>query len=76
MTLPSGAIGHGATTVFLGVMCGSRSVRDVAKSSNRAVGTTHYHLCTLRDAGLVAWEEGLAGTLRPLVRAIPFGEEG
>ena len=73
--LPSGALGHAATTVFLSVMAGYRSnVRDVSRSSNRAVSTTYVHLCNLRNAGLVTWEDGRQGTLRPLVRAVPFGD--
>lgn len=47
---------------------GRATVRRVALRAGRSVATTHGHLVTLRDVGLVEWETYHAGTLRPLVR--------
>lgn len=54
-----------------------RSVGDRAGLSSTS--TVKAHLDRLRRDGWVTWEDGKTGTLRPLVRAVPFGattEEG
>jgi len=33
----------------------------------------HKALVRLREEGLVTWESGTLGTLRPLVASVPFG---
>lgn len=61
------------TRVFLALLAeweehGRVTVRSVAKRLGPAgVGSVHGHLSSLREAGLVAWEDGRGGTLRPLV---------
>jgi predicted transcriptional regulator len=49
---------------------GRATVRSVATEVGRAVRTTYDRLLDLRDVGLVDWEEGKAGTLRPTVRRV------
>ena len=51
------------------------SVRSVARAVGRSTQRAHHHLTLLREEGLVDWEPGKTGTLRPLVRVIPFGGE-
>lgn len=46
-----------------------REVTDVAGLASPS--QTHHVLRRLRQADLVAWENGRAGTLRPLVQEIP-----
>jgi hypothetical protein len=60
-------------TALAAVVAGARSVREVRdivgwSSENSAWNA----LVALRAAGWVAWEDGKAGTLRPLVRRVPF----
>ena len=50
---------------------GSASVREVALvAGQRSAGMVHAHLVKLRRAGLVDWEPGKIGTLRPLVELV------
>lgn len=47
---------------------GRATVRSVMRRAGlHSTSTTHAHLCALRRAGLVVWEPGRDGTLRPLV---------
>lgn len=47
----------------------SPTVRELAKSMGTAsLSTTHFHLCSLRKAGMVDWQPGLARTLRTIQR--------
>lgn len=67
------------TRVLLGLLHvherdGRATVRSLADETGRSINPTHRHLRRLRDAGLVAWTPGSAGTLRPLVTPVPFGE--
>ena len=48
------------------------TVPSVALAAGCAWSTCVYHLNLLERAGLVAWEHGKAGTLRPLVRLEPL----
>lgn len=50
------------------------SVRSVAARAGLTVQPTHQQLQRLRDVGLVAWEPGRAGTLRPLVYVAAHGQ--
>ena len=54
---------------------GRATVRSVAKAANRSLQPTHVTLRQLRELGLVAFEEGLASTLRPLVQPVRTGNE-
>jgi hypothetical protein len=40
------------------------TLRELSERIGRSLSTTQYHLCQLRDAGLVEWEPGAARTLR------------
>lgn len=46
---------------------GRATVRSLAAEVDLQLNTVHSHLYSLKRAGLVHWEEGTAGTLRPLV---------
>lgn len=70
-------VGPTATRVLLALLAeweehGRVTVRTVAARAGRSVQVTHKWLGVLRDAGLVAWEPGVGGTLRPLVRRVPM----
>ena len=60
-------------TVFVHHLDGRCTVRSVAEAAGLSTATTYSHLCHLRRRGLVAWERGRAGTLRPLVAAVAHG---
>lgn len=61
-------IGGRATRVLLAIVAGVRTQRDVASVSGvRSTSTVTHHLESLRRAGLVSWERGVAGTIHPLV---------
>lgn len=51
------------------------SIRSAAKAAGCSFETAHRHLRALQDEGLVAWEPRKNGTLRALVRAVPFGDD-
>jgi predicted transcriptional regulator len=68
--LPSGAVRlpPAEEDVLAAVLQGGRlTVRVLADRAGRSVSTVHAALVKLRDAGVVAWEDGRAGTLRSLV---------
>lgn len=44
---------------------GRATVRAVAARLDRCLATAHQHLVALRRQGLVRWEDGEHGTLRP-----------
>jgi len=52
------------------LMAGARNVRAVADTADLPVTTCYTALTRLRVLGLAAWEDGKAGTLRPLVRPV------
>lgn len=54
---------------------GRATVRSVAARAGRSVRVTHDHLRRLRWAEMVTWEDGTAGTLRPLVHTVTFGTQ-
>lgn len=56
--------------VFVYRCDGRATVRTVAAAAGKPVMTTHQALASLRDEGLIAWEPGRHGTLRPLVGAV------
>jgi DNA-binding IclR family transcriptional regulator len=72
MRLPAGARTLTATDalVLAAVAHGSRTVRGAAADAQVPATTAYGSLTRLRDLGLVAWEDGKAGTLRPLVAAV------
>jgi hypothetical protein len=49
---------------------GRATVRDVAVAAERSIQATHAQLRVLRAADFVTWEDGRAGTLRPLLRRV------
>jgi hypothetical protein len=67
-------VGSSALRVLLAVQrLEYPTVRGVAASSGLSLAVTHRHLLTLRREGLVSWEPRKAGTLRAVVREVPFG---
>ncbi len=52
---------------------GRATVRSVAARADRSIEVTHRDLTRLRSEGLVTWDDGRHGTLRPLVRRVPWG---
>lgn len=66
---------HSQSLVFLAVLAEGRGVPTarIARRANLSVSTTHHHLKALKRAGLVDYDEGRHGTIRPAVRAVPFG---
>jgi hypothetical protein len=68
--LPADAIDPRATRAAIAVLQGARTVRAVAAAIGvSSTAVAHLWLCKAKAAGLVAWEPGLAGTLRPCVSA-------
>lgn len=69
MICPDAAIGR--TRVFF-ALCrvydrdGRCTVRAIAAETGRSLSTVQAHLYGLRRSGLVTWERGQRGTLRPL----------
>jgi hypothetical protein len=68
-TIPPGATATLLGLVIVHAMNGRATVREVAMITGKptSISTVHAHLVQLRRAGLVAWEDNLGGTLRPLV---------
>ncbi len=62
-----------ALPILRSVIGGAVTVR--AAQQDRSIGRTHMSLLALRSLGLVTWDEGKQGTLRPLVREVPFGAD-
>lgn len=67
--------GPNSTAILGAVYCihaknGRVTVREVAKDVGRSLDYTHKVLRRLKAAGLVTWEPGTAGTLRPLVEIV------
>lgn len=78
MTLPRDAIPRARTAVLLALVrrheAGQRTViDDLVADLGRNRMVVHSHLLALRADGLVAWERGQKGTLRPLVRVVAHG---
>jgi hypothetical protein len=65
--IPDDAVSHWPTVATLAVLRGARSVEDVARAMGPTVSKSSAHAALLRarEAGLVDWENGLSGTLRP-----------
>ena len=71
-TPPPGAIGHEDTRAVLAVLAARRpTVRTVAAATGKSLSVTHDRLHRLRRLGLVRFEPGRAGTMRPAVHAVP-----
>lgn len=72
---PRDTLSAGPTRVLLAVVHlaqtrDSFGVADVALLVELSKTTTWQHLAKLRDAGLVTWIDGTAGTIRPTVRCV------
>lgn len=77
MSAPSTFISPAQTRVLLALLRvyerdGRATVRSVAAEAGLASygRVQETHLSRLADAGLIAWEPGKAGTLRPLVGVV------
>lgn len=62
--------GDSATRVLLAVVAGLQTMGDIAAEVGISRSTAYEHLTALRADGLVAWEPGLAGTIRPCVEVV------
>lgn len=60
------------TRILLAVVDGARSYGDIMDATLLPRSTIHPHLHVLIGRGLVAMEKGRQGTIRPLVRQVPF----
>ena len=69
MTGPE-VLGDTSARVLGAVLAGARSVREVQARVGHSTSTVHRHLQLLERAGLVSWEPGRHGTLRPTMRAV------
>lgn len=69
--LPSRAVDGRSTVIVLHVLAGRATVRSCAAAAGLSVNATHKRLRRLRAAGLVRWDDGRDGTLRPGVFVVP-----
>jgi transposase-like protein len=68
-----GALDPDVAAAAMAVLNGGRTVRDVGDRLRvRSTSTVYAWLCEARNAGLVTWENGRAGTLRPTIEAQPY----
>jgi hypothetical protein len=68
-------VGTAGTLVMREVLLQSRpTIPSIGLALGRTKSSVHNSLFRLRQLGLVSWEDGRQGTLRPLVRPVPFGE--
>lgn len=70
--------GAAATRVLLALIAvhqrdGRATVRAVARQAGLKTSTTHNQLGYLRRRGLVAWDDGANGSLRPLLTPVATG---
>ena len=69
-------IGPGATRVLLAVVNGCRTYGPIIERTGLARVTVAKHLGRLKSLGLVTWDAGKRGTLRPLVtECLPSHDE-
>lgn len=75
---PTGALGQGPTRALCALLAvyardGRATIRTVqAEGGYRSSGSLWKQLRVLRAAELIAFDDALRGTLRPLVQAVPF----
>lgn len=67
---PRFSLGDGAVRVLLAVQAGAVTYAELIEATGFARVTIHHHLHRLRDFGLVTFEDGKNGTLRPTVRRV------
>lgn len=51
---------------------GRVTIRDVCDAVGKSVQPVHRDLLALRERGYVTWEDGHKGTLRPLIKKVPW----
>lgn len=69
---PVGEFGDGATRLLGAVLAGHRFYGELVAATGLSRQPIHAHLHRLRDAGLVRFEDGKVGTLRPVVAPVAF----
>lgn len=74
---PHGALSGPCTAVLMALIrahadTGRCTLRGLALELDKSPGTVRTHLNTLRSAGLITWEDGRAGTIRPTCEARPL----
>ena len=68
---PPGAILGEETRALLAVVAGAQTFNDVARLCGwKSRASTYRIVSRLRNKGLVAWDAGRSGTLRPLVEQV------
>lgn len=73
MTPPT-ALGNTTTRVLLATISTPHpTVRSVGRAIGLSPMSAYHHLRKLRDAGLVEWDAGKTGTLRPSVAIVAMG---
>jgi DNA-binding IclR family transcriptional regulator len=64
-----------AARALLALVGGAQTVRQVADTAGMSYATAWRYLVVLRRLGLVSWESGKDGTLRPMVTIEPIQSE-
>lgn len=67
------AFDDATTRILLHVMQGRATVRSCAEACGMSPSATYARMIKLYEAGLIEWEPDRKGTLRPMVRPVPFG---
>lgn len=67
---PAGTLGDQDVRVLLALLERRHTIRSLADELDTTFDQARRSLLRLRDAGVVTWEPGAGGTLRPLVRPV------
>ena len=59
-----------ATRVLLAILNGAGSRTEIAAATSLKLAVIHTRCHQLRDAGLINWQDGCAGTMRALVQPV------
>jgi DNA-binding IclR family transcriptional regulator len=73
--MPTEALGTGLTKVLLGIIAEScPTIGAVAQRCGMSRNVTYRNFGKLRELGLIAYEDHLAGTAHPLVRIVSIAQ--
>lgn len=77
LPIPLQSYGPHTTACLLAVIAGADTMRQVQEiTGTKSVATVYRNLLVLREEGLVTWQFGKQGTLRPRARLLALIEEG
>lgn len=62
--------GGRACRVLVAILEGNRLITELMDATGLSRSVVHLGLCELRALGIVAWEDGTQGTLRPAVTLV------